>query len=54
MNNNSFMVFSGTASRYLAEKICEELGCPLPQPAAFALWFPTLAGLVKTARANPA
>ena len=29
MNNNSFMVFSGTASRYLAEKICEELGCPL-------------------------
>ena len=29
MNNNSFMVFSGTASRYLAEKICEELNCPL-------------------------
>lgn len=29
MDNNSFMVFSGTASRYLAEKICEELGCPL-------------------------
>ena len=23
------MVFSGTASRYLAEKICEELNCPL-------------------------
>lgn len=23
------MVFSGTASRYLAEKICAELGCPL-------------------------
>lgn len=23
------MVFSGTASRYLAEKICEELSCPL-------------------------
>ncbi len=23
------MVFSGNASRYLAEKICEELGCPL-------------------------
>ena len=23
------MVFSGTASRYLAEKICQELGCPL-------------------------
>lgn len=29
MNNDSFMVFSGTASRYLAEKICEELGCKL-------------------------
>lgn len=29
MNNNSFMVFAGTASRYLAEKICEELGCKL-------------------------
>ena len=27
--NNSFMVFSGTNSRYLAEKICSELGCPL-------------------------
>ncbi len=27
--NNSFMVFSGTNSRYLAEKICTELGCPL-------------------------
>lgn len=24
-----FMVFSGTNSRYLAEKICENLGCPL-------------------------
>jgi Phosphoribosylpyrophosphate synthetase len=24
-----FMVFSGTNSRYLAEKICESLGCPL-------------------------
>lgn len=29
MDNNSFMVFSGTASHYLAEKICEELNCPL-------------------------
>lgn len=29
MDNSSFMVFSGTASRYLAEKICEELNCPL-------------------------
>lgn len=26
---NSYMVFSGTASRYLAEKICASLGCPL-------------------------
>lgn len=29
MSNNSFMVFSGTNSRYLAEKICAELKCPL-------------------------
>ena len=28
-NNNSFMVFSGTKSKYLAEKICTSLGCPL-------------------------
>ena len=26
---NSFLVFSGTKSRYLAEKICTSLGCPL-------------------------
>ena len=26
---NSFLVFSGTSSRYLAEKICNSLGCPL-------------------------
>ena len=26
---NNFLVFSGTKSRYLAEKICKELGCPL-------------------------
>ena len=25
----SFMVFSGTATQYLAEKICQSLGCPL-------------------------
>lgn len=25
----SYMVFSGTNSRYLAEKICQHLGCPL-------------------------
>ena len=24
-----YMVFSGTKSKYLAEKICAELGCPL-------------------------
>ena len=24
-----FLVFSGTNSRYLAEKICNSLGCPL-------------------------
>ena len=29
--NNSFMVFSGTNSKYLAEKICQSLGCPLGQ-----------------------
>lgn len=26
---NSFLVFSGTNTRYLAEKICANLGCPL-------------------------
>ena len=26
---NSFLVFSGTSTRYLAEKICSSLGCPL-------------------------
>ena len=26
---NPFMIFSGTATRYLAEKICQSLGCPL-------------------------
>jgi len=29
MEKNSFMVFSGTNSRYLAEKICQHLDCPL-------------------------
>lgn len=28
-SSNSFMVFSGTATRYLAERICAALGCPL-------------------------
>jgi ribose-phosphate pyrophosphokinase len=28
-DNNSFLVFSGTKTRYLAEKICASLGCPL-------------------------
>lgn len=27
--NNSFLVFSGTSTRYLAEKICASLNCPL-------------------------
>ena len=31
INTNSYMVFSGTATRYLAEKICQSLGCPLGQ-----------------------
>ena len=26
---DSYMVFSGTATRYLADKICQSLGCPL-------------------------
>lgn len=26
---NSFLVFSGTKTKYLAEKICQSLGCPL-------------------------
>ena len=29
MEQNSFMVFSGTCTKYLAEKICQSLGCPL-------------------------
>ncbi len=29
IDQNSFMVFSGTATKYLAEKICLSLGCPL-------------------------
>lgn len=29
MNNNSFTIFSGTKSKYLAEKICANLNCPL-------------------------
>ena len=28
-DNNSFLVFSGTSTKYLAEKICQSLGCPL-------------------------
>lgn len=28
-DNNSFLVFSGTSSRYLTEKICASLGCPM-------------------------
>ena len=29
IDQNSFRVFSGTATRYLAEKICQSLGCPM-------------------------
>jgi len=29
MNSSNYLVFSGTKTRYLAEKICAELGCPL-------------------------
>ncbi|MBO4464614.1 MAG: ribose-phosphate pyrophosphokinase [Prevotella sp.] len=29
MNTQNYMVFSGTATRYLAERICQSLGCPL-------------------------
>ena len=28
-DNSSYRVFSGTATKYLAEKICQSLGCPL-------------------------
>lgn len=30
-DNSSYMVFSGTATKYLAEKICQSLDCPLGQ-----------------------
>ena len=30
-DKNSYMVFSGTATTYLAEKICQSLNCPLGQ-----------------------
>lgn len=29
IDQNSFMVFAGTNTKYLAEKICRSLGCPL-------------------------
>lgn len=29
IEQNSFMVFAGSATKYLAEKICQSLGCPL-------------------------
>ena len=28
-SNKIYMIFSGTATKYLAEKICQSLGCPL-------------------------
>ena len=29
MKKDTFLVFSGTRTRYLSEKICQDLGCPL-------------------------
>ena len=29
MDSNSFLVFSGTNSRYIAEKVCTALNCAL-------------------------
>ena len=31
IEKNSYMVFAGTATKYLAERICQSLGCPLGQ-----------------------
>ena len=31
MNQQNYMIFSGTATRYLAERICQSLQCPLGQ-----------------------
>ena len=31
MNEQNYMIFAGTATRYLAEKICQSLQCPLGQ-----------------------
>ncbi len=46
MTHPSFKVFSGTASRYLAEKICDKLGCELGKctcqhfsDGEFAVWY---------------
>ena len=43
---NSFLIFSGTKSRYLAEKICASLGCPLGKlvvtqfsDGEFSVWY---------------
>ena len=46
MSTLPFKVFSGTASRYLAEKICKSLGCELGQvtyqrfsDGEFTVWY---------------
>ncbi len=46
MDNHSYKVFSGTASRYLAEKICNSLDCELGKVTCqkfsdgeFAVWY---------------
>lgn len=46
MEQNNYAVFSGSKSRYLAEKICTSLGCPLGEmkierfaDGEFAVWY---------------
>ena len=43
-----FLVFSGTNSRYLAEKICNSLGCPLGQMNINTLPMVNLPSLMKS------
>ena len=40
-DNNSYMVFSGTATRYLAEKICQSLPYRMKKASADAMfsWY---------------
>ena len=56
-----FMVFSGTNSRYLAEKICASLDCPLGKmnithfaDGEFAVSYEeSIRGHVRTEKTNP-